>query len=110
MDGDGDDDHDDDLHEAVMTCTNTYYALEDRRPVYSNFFHSCISRWPAYSTAGGRPYSCKAVTGDRHVYSNMSAGWLATTQYNDDDTHFAIYHNPHMWHGRPCLHTLHGGI
>ena len=62
MDGDGDDDHDDDLHEAVMTCANTYYALEDRRPVYSNFFHSCISRWPAYSTAGGRPYSCKAVT------------------------------------------------
>ena len=50
-----------------------------------------ISRWPAYSTAGGRPSSCKAVTGDRHVYSNMSAGWLATTQYNcDDDTQFAI--------------------
>ena len=36
---------------------------------------------------------CEPVTG---MYSNMSAGWLATTQYNDDDAHFAIYHNPNV--------------
>ena len=45
---------------------------------------------------------CEPVTG---MYSNMSAGWLATAQYTTTTTRTFPSTTTLMLHGRPCLHT-----